>query len=171
RRVVTVRVVLNNKDNLFKPGMFLEGVIEGTAKSSSEDVITVPRSAVLWTGKRSLVYVKPDPSQPVFEMREVTLGDASGDNYVILDGLQGGEEIVTNGTFTVDAAAQLQGKKSMMGAQREKPSDKISAVTMKMDLNEAFENAFTGVKSNYIALKDAFVQSDVAEVQAQAKNT
>src|SRR5690606_22301319 len=123
-------------------------------KSSSEDVITVPRSAVLWTGKRSLVYVKPDPSQPVFEMRKVTLGDASGDNYVILDGLQGGEEIVTNGTFTVDAAAQLQGKKSMMGAQREKPSGNTPAA-MKMDFNEAFENAFIRVISNYIALKDA----------------
>src|SRR5690606_37747051 len=170
RRVVTVRVVLNNKDNLFKPGMFLEGVIEGTAKSSSEDVITVPRSAVLWTGKRSLVYVKPDPSQTVFEMREVTLGNASGDNYVILDGLQGGEEIVTNGTFTVDAAAQLQGKKSMMDAQTEKSSGN-TPVTMKMDFNKAFEHAFTGVVSSYISLKDAFVQSDMDEVQRQAGNT
>ncbi len=29
----------------------------------------------------------------------------------ITHGLDSGEEIVTNGTFTVDAAAQLQGKK------------------------------------------------------------
>lgn len=136
RRVVTVRVVLNNKDNLFKPGMFLEGVIEGTAKSGSDNVITVPRSAVLWTGKRSLVYVKPDPSQPVFEMREVTLGDASGDNYVILDGLQAGEEIVTNGTFTVDAAAQLRGKKSMMSPEGRPGGASAHAIHgMKMDDN------------------------------------
>ena len=37
-----------------------------------------------------------------------------GANYEILEGLSIGDEIVTNGTFTVDAAAQLQGKKSMM---------------------------------------------------------
>ena len=171
RRIVTVRVVLNNKENLFKPGMFLEGVIEGTTKSGSDDVITVPRSAILWTGRRSVVYVKPDPSQPVFEMREVSLGDASGDAYVILEGLQGGEEIVTNGTFTVDAAAQLQGKKSMMSPETEKSSGDSSAAMMKMDFNEAFENAFSGVISAYIPLKDAFVQSNVDEVREQAKNT
>src|SRR5690606_20070444 len=63
------------------------------------------------------------------------------------------------------------GKKSIMGAQTEKPSGTTSVVMMKMDLNEAFENAFTGLISNYIALKDAFVQSNVSEVQARAGNT
>jgi len=32
----------------------------------------------------------------------------------VINGLNNGNEIVTNGTFTVDASAQLQGKKSMM---------------------------------------------------------
>ena len=35
-------------------------------------------------------------------------------NYVVLNGLMEGEEIVTNGTFSVDASAQLAGKPSMM---------------------------------------------------------
>ena len=43
-------------------------------------------------------------------MREVTIGNRNAENYTITDGLQNGDEIVTNGTFTVDAAAQLQGK-------------------------------------------------------------
>ncbi len=47
-------------------------------------------------------------------MREVKLGNKIGENYEVLSGLQNGDEIVTNGTFTIDAAAQLQGKKSMM---------------------------------------------------------
>ena len=37
-----------------------------------------------------------------------------GESYVITDGLSEGEEIVTSGTFSVDAAAQLEGKPSMM---------------------------------------------------------
>ena len=44
-------------------------------------------------------------------MREVRLGNASRDTYAILEGLKNGDEVVTNGTFTVDAAAQLQDKK------------------------------------------------------------
>jgi Cu(I)/Ag(I) efflux system membrane fusion protein len=42
------------------------------------------------------------------------------EGYVVLNGLQNGDEIVTNGTFTVDAAAQLKGKKSMMNEKAEK---------------------------------------------------
>ena len=53
-------------------------------------------------------------------MREITLGDAINGGYVVLSGLENGEEIVTNGTFTVDAAAQLKGKKSMMNEKAEK---------------------------------------------------
>jgi Cu(I)/Ag(I) efflux system membrane fusion protein len=47
-------------------------------------------------------------------MREITLGPALSNSYVVQDGLKEGEEIVTNGTFSVDASAQLEGKPSMM---------------------------------------------------------
>ncbi len=112
-RTITARSVLENKEAVFKPGMFIEGrVLIETEESKNK--ITVPKSAVLWTGKRSVVYIKVQTDQHVFEMREVTLGNTQGDSYVILDGLTIGEKIVTHGAFTVDAAAQLHGKKSMM---------------------------------------------------------
>jgi Cu(I)/Ag(I) efflux system membrane fusion protein len=47
-------------------------------------------------------------------MREVELGPLVGDGYIVKEGLKEGEEIVTNGTFSIDAAAQLQGLPSMM---------------------------------------------------------
>ena len=112
-RTVKLRVVLNNKNGVFKPGMFVEGKID-VVKLTSEQPITIPSSAVLWTGERSVVYLKINPDEPVFELREVLLGNNLGENYEVLDGLANGDEIVTNGTFTVDAAAQLQGKRSMM---------------------------------------------------------
>ncbi|HDZ14536.1 MAG TPA: efflux RND transporter periplasmic adaptor subunit, partial [Pricia sp.] len=115
-RTVMVRAVLNNRDNLLKPGMFVEGTIK-TTQTQMEDTVLVPASAVMWTGERSVVYVKTNPNEPVFEMREVTLGNTNGDTFTIISGLEKGDQIVTNGTFTVDAAAQLQGKKSMMNSE------------------------------------------------------
>ena len=112
-RTVTLRVVLNNKNDVFKPGMFVTANIERVSRSNDE-VLTIPASAILWTGERSVVYLKTNPDQTIFEMREVVLGNQIGNEYEVLEGLFVGNEIVTNGTFTVDAAAQLQGKKSMM---------------------------------------------------------
>src|SRR5690606_31056690 len=112
-RTVDLRVVLNNKEAIFKPGMFVTAAIE-SSKTNANEVIMIPSSAVLWTGERSVVYLKANPNEPVFELKEVALGNKIGDNYEVLEGLFTGNEIVTNGTFTVDAAAQLQGKKSMM---------------------------------------------------------
>ena len=166
-RTVEVRAVLDNKNDIFKPGMFVKGELEtSTGTGQRESIVTVPRSAVLWTGERSLVYVKSLPNEPVFEMREVKLGRTTGDAYEVLEGLSNGEEIVVNGTFTVDAAAQLQGKKSMMNASSGMPDDPSE---MKMKLPETFQKDFTTVLEQYFALKDAFVDSNVSEVKTQAK--
>ncbi|GAL64582.1 probable Co/Zn/Cd efflux system membrane fusion protein [Algibacter lectus] len=69
-RTVTLRVVLNNKNDVFKPGMFVTANIERVS-SSNDAVLTIPASAVLWTGERSVVYLKTSPDQTIFEMREV----------------------------------------------------------------------------------------------------
>src|SRR5680860_257971 len=115
-RTVMIRTVLPNKEGLFKPGMFVQGKVKGITNDGNETIV-VPQSAVLWTGERSVVYVKAKEDEPIFELREVKLGKSRGDQYEILEGLQNGEQIVTQGTFTVDAAAQLKGKKSMMSPE------------------------------------------------------
>jgi len=168
-RTVTVRATLKNTDDLFKPGMFVTGKIQGNSTNMSQ-VLTVPATAVMWTGERSLVYVKTNPNEPVFKMREVTIGNRNGENYTITAGLQNGEEIVTNGTFTVDAAAQLQGKKSMMNQGKE------IAVTMpmskmKLEFSESFQKDFKKVLKPYLQMKDAFVASDAGKVSVFAKAT
>jgi membrane fusion protein, copper/silver efflux system len=113
-RVAKVRVETDNKSGKLKPEMFATGIVASNL-TEYRDKIVVPKSAVLWTGKRSVVYVKqPDETEAVFLIREVELGPMLGENYVIISGLNEGEEIVTNGTFSVDAAAQLAGKPSMM---------------------------------------------------------
>lgn len=113
-RTAGVRVVMSNPDGMFKPLMTLTGYASASAGGYRGSIV-VPKSAVLWTGKRSVIYVKDEGSdKPAFVMREVTLGPSMPDAYVIKDGLAEGEEIVANGTFAVDASAQLMGKPSMM---------------------------------------------------------
>ena len=75
-RTVTVRAELNNSDGKLKPGMFAEGIV--SLPKTSDQQLTVPQSAVLWTGERSVVYVKTDPDNPVFEMREIQVGAKLG---------------------------------------------------------------------------------------------
>jgi Cu(I)/Ag(I) efflux system membrane fusion protein len=115
-RTVKMRAVLNNQNGYFKPGMFVEGRIKYITEKNDE-VLRIPSSAILWTGERSVVYLKANTNEPVFEMREVTLGNRVGDNYELIEGLKEGDEIVSQGAFTVDAAAQLQGKTSMMNKE------------------------------------------------------
>lgn len=119
-RTIAVRAVLENPNGLFKPGMFVAGSL-GLKSNIADNTLMIPESAVLWTGERSVVYVKTDAKDPTFEMHEITLGDAVNGGYVVLSGLENGDEIVTHGTFTVDAAAQLKGKKSMMNEEGSKP--------------------------------------------------
>ncbi|MDG2435860.1 MAG: efflux RND transporter periplasmic adaptor subunit [Polaribacter sp.] len=184
-RTIKLRVVLNNKSDVFKPGQFVEGKIKGITSNKGQ-VLAIPSTAVLWTGERSVVYVKPNPDQPVFEMREITLGNQIGDNYEVLEGLNNGDEIVTNGAFTVDAAAQLQGKKSMMNKEGKrvmtgheghlgmeetasKNVEKYSKGSERVKVSVAFQNQLKAVFDDYIKLKDAFVKEDSNNVIIESK--
>ncbi len=167
-QTVTIRAVLKNKEGIFKPGMFVTGKIERKSEGTSEQ-LSIPASAVLWTGERSLVYLKTNPNEPVFEMREVILGNRNGDTFAVASGLQDGDEIVTNGTFTVDAAAQLQGKKSMMNQGSGEGDEPTSE--MRMELSKNTQDAFRKSIISYLDMKDAFVDGDVKKVATFAKAT
>jgi len=129
-RVAKVRVEINNAGGKLKPEMFVNGTVNANL-TEYRDKLVIPRSAVLWTGKRSVVYVKqPNTTEVNFNMREIELGPMLGNSYVVESGLSNGEEIVTDGTFSVDAAAQLAGKPSMMNrneTQVKKVSKEIKA--------------------------------------------
>lgn len=187
-RTVMVRAVLNNSEDLLKPGMFVEGRID-MPNDESDEVIIVPSTAVMWTGERSVVYVKTNPNEPIFEMREVTLGNTNGDSFTILSGLESGDEIVTNGTFTVDAAAQLQGKKSMMNAEGGKtmtgheghlgmqpesgetsnPTVDHTKMNERLEVSKKFQGQLKEVFEGYTLLKDALVADNADKAQSSAK--
>lgn len=116
-RVARVRVEISNQGGKLKPEMFATGNVNANL-TKYKGKLVIPRSAVLWTGKRSVVYVKQAGSdEPIFKIRQIELGPMLGNSYVVEDGLMDGEEIVTQGAFSVDASAQLEGKPSMMNPQ------------------------------------------------------
>lgn len=113
-RVARVRVEISNQGGKLKPEMFATGIVNANLNQYKGKLV-IPRSAVLWTGKRSVVYVKQAGSdEPIFKIRSIELGPMLGNSYVVENGLMDGEEIVTQGAFSVDASAQLEGKPSMM---------------------------------------------------------
>jgi Cu(I)/Ag(I) efflux system membrane fusion protein len=160
-RVAKVRVETGNQSGKLKPEMFATGIVSTTLNEYRDNMV-IPKTAVLWTGKRSVVYVKePGTDEPIFKIREVGLGPMLGESYVITDGLTEGEEIVTSGTFSVDAAAQLEGKPSMMNPRGGKSSS-MPGMDFTMQLNNVFDH--------YLVLKNAFVKSDIKKASKAAQD-
>ena len=171
-RVAKARVVQSNKGLKLKPEMFVSGKVE--AKLPQTDAVVVPKTAVMWTGERSVVYVKSETEQGVyFNMREMDLGPALGESYVIENGIQQGEEIAVNGTFSIDAAAQLAGKPSMMSPASEKSegfTQSETLTTTPKEVDPAFVKQLTAFYEAYLKMNEAFIATDAAKVSAEAKN-
>ena len=174
-RIAKARVEVANKGLKFKPEMFVSGTVK-TKIDRKESTISVPKSAVMWTGKRSIVYIKNETEKGIsFKLREVTLGPLLGNEYIIEQGLEIGEEIVANGTFNVDAAAQLAGKPSMMNLEGGKvstghnhgdssmPMNEDKKVALKADKTTISAEAIKSLQplyKNYFEFKDALTKDD-----------
>lgn len=158
-RTATVRAELNNPQQLLKPEMFVKGKIKASLSVSGKSIV-IPNTSLLWTGKRSVVYVKvPNTEFPAFEMREITLGASLGEYYIVENGLTEGEEIVTNGVFAIDGAAQLNGNYSMMNR----------AVDNTIAVPDKFTEQLTDFVYQYLELNKSLVQSDFKLTQSNAK--
>ena len=179
-RVAQARVEVSNSDLKLKPEMFATGQIKSNTDKDNES-LTVPKTAVMWTGKRSVVYVmNKDANGVSFIMREVTLGPELGEEFVIESGLEAGEEIAVNGTFSIDAAAQLAGKPSMMnptggvvvtghnhGGNTEQMNMKTEV--KKISIDKSAKEALQPIYINYLKLKDALVGSNFEKAKSEAK--
>ncbi|MBL8960875.1 MAG: efflux RND transporter periplasmic adaptor subunit [Gemmatimonadetes bacterium] len=109
-RTARVRVEMRNPGLRLKPGMY------ATFRFSAGNrlnVLSVPRSAILSTGARSLVFVKRADGQ--LEPRDVTLGVAGVDRVEVRSGLEAGETVVASATFLVDAESNLGSALGGMG--------------------------------------------------------
>jgi Cu(I)/Ag(I) efflux system membrane fusion protein len=102
-RSARVRIELPNPDGALKPGMFADARLSLPAA----EAVTVPKSAVIDTGSRRIVFVETAPD--TFAARDVRTGESSEERVAILAGLREGERVVAAGSFFVDSQAQLGG--------------------------------------------------------------
>lgn len=185
-RVTSIRVNLKNTNQSLKPEMFANAIIQAKLPVD-EPSILIPKSAVLWTGKRAIIYLKiPSTATPVFLMREITLGVSTGDSYLVENGLEEGDEIAVNGVFKIDAAAQLAGKKSMMnpeggpistghdhgGSHNTKPQNKVAEQKKDIspiDVADKFKTQLGNVVSHYLLVKDNLVEGDFIKANKSAR--
>ena len=103
KRTAKVRVDIPNPDLKLRPGMY--ATIE-LAMDMGEG-LTIPVSAVMPTGSRTLVFV--DKGEGKLEPRLVQLGRKYGDIYEVLNGLKDGERVVASANFLIDAESKVQG--------------------------------------------------------------
>jgi RND family efflux transporter MFP subunit len=114
-RTVPVHVHVANPGMSLLPGMFVSATFVSRAAQPS---IVIPRSAVLDTGTRKIVYLaRPDG---VFEAREVQVGAPSEDLFPVPGGLALGDKVVLNGNFLIDSQAHLSsGMSGLYGGSKE----------------------------------------------------
>jgi Cu(I)/Ag(I) efflux system membrane fusion protein len=131
--------------------------------------LVIPATAVLYTGKRSIVYVEvPDQDKPTYELRQVRLGPRAGDSYVIYGGLHEGERVVTKGNFKIDSASQILAQTSMMNpAQMTMPADLFKQLEERVGREEyrapnAFGPVLVRVFKGYSNLKNALADGTTA---------
>ncbi|GGE38447.1 efflux RND transporter periplasmic adaptor subunit [Psychroflexus planctonicus] len=179
-RSAKARVVINNPNRNLKPGVFIMAELTNTKSESTENkALMVPKSAVLWTGKRSVVYQQLENENGVyFKMKQVETGSSSLDYVEILSGLEAGDEVVTRGAFSIDSEAQLSDKPSMMNPKGDETSSSHQHNHGEMNASTESENNLDEIaweeiqlKNNdlkeilqfYLQLKEALANDDQSE--------
>ncbi len=96
-RTAQARLVLDNPERRWKPGMFVTGLI--TTHEQQVDVL-VPLEAIIKFEGQPTVFIQDEHG---FEPRVVTLGRQSATQAELLGGLKPGEKYVAKGAFMVKA--------------------------------------------------------------------
>jgi Cu(I)/Ag(I) efflux system membrane fusion protein len=169
-RSAKARIVLNNPNLALKPGVFITAESVASTSQTNES-LRVPKSAVLWTGKRSVVYQQLENENGVyFKMLEVEIGNSSSDEVEVISGLQAGDEIVSQGAFSIDSEAQLANKPSMMNPDGAASSHGHHNSETAMAMDDVGEISWKEVKipsanfqkilQAYLSLKEALAEDE-----------
>ena len=109
-RTLRARIVVHNSSGALKPGMYATVNLTVPTRSA----LTVPSSAVVQTGERSLVFVDVGGGNLV--PHDVGVGRVSGDYTEVLTGVERGQRVVTAAQFIIDSESNLgEVMKSMIG--------------------------------------------------------
>jgi Cu(I)/Ag(I) efflux system membrane fusion protein len=114
-RTLRVRLSAPNPTGALRPGLYGNAVFQAVG----QNVLTVPRDAVVDTGLQQHVFVAVGD---MFEPRAVTVGVQLVDRVEIREGLREGEQIVAAGVFLLDSESRLRATGGAGGHQHGTPS-------------------------------------------------
>ena len=98
-RRLTARVVLNNTDGKWKPGMFVKGNVN---IETTDEKIIVSKNAVQIVNQKPAVFLVNSPTE--FKPVNVVTGEKDDEYYeIISDEIKVGDQYVSNGAFEVKA--------------------------------------------------------------------
>ncbi|MFH2122573.1 MAG: efflux RND transporter periplasmic adaptor subunit [Pseudomonadota bacterium] len=102
-RNIRVQATITNKDELLRPGMFVNASI---VLPEQKKVFAIPTTAVFYAPYSDSVFVveekkdeKSGKNIQVLRQQFVTIGEKRGDFAAVLSGLQGGETVAAVGVF------------------------------------------------------------------------
>lgn len=102
-RSTPVRLTLDNRDGLLRPGMFAHVDL---ASAGAAPRVTVPISAVIDDGARQVVLLALDEGR--FKPQPVKLGQRGRTEVEVLDGVLAGDRVVVSANFLIDSESQLK---------------------------------------------------------------
>lgn len=111
-RSARARIETSNPQRLLHPNMF----VTVTLHEDLGEKITVPKSAVIDSGKRKLVFIVHDGEH--FIPRSVVLGPELADSFVIESGIDVGDMVATSALFLIDSESQLKAAAGSMGGHK-----------------------------------------------------
>lgn len=115
-RSLRFRALVDNPGQKLKPEMYVDIEIMSQYADSegNEEVLSIPKSSLLDTGRRRIVWV--DKGNGDFEGRRVEVGPEAIDHfdnpkkyYPVLKGVEEGEAVVTKANFLIDSQSQITG--------------------------------------------------------------
>ena len=108
-RTVKARFIVDNKDATIRPGAFVSVTMDLPLGSG----LSIPESAVVRTGTRTIVFVVHGEH---IAPREVVLGPLVGDQYRVASGVASGEQVATGAQFLLDSESRLRATSTPAGA-------------------------------------------------------
>lgn len=104
-RTLRARIVLENRHQKLKPGMFLT-IRRSPVSLQKTPVLAVPEESIIATGSASRVVLTDGAGH--FSAASVTTGVTAGGWTEIRHGLKEGDRVVTSGQFLIDSEASLR---------------------------------------------------------------
>ncbi len=98
-----VRAQIANPEHALRPGMFVKAWLQGMVRP---DALAVPQRAVQQTSNGHIVFVASD--KEVAEVRPVVVGEWSGNDWIINQGLKSGDQVIVDGFMKLAPGAPVK---------------------------------------------------------------